>query len=285
MKHLVIGASGQVGHALMLELSRRGESAVGTYLSHPVPQLIPLDMRDQDQIAALLKTVAPDAVWIPAAMPDVDYCERHPETSYATNVEGPRQVLEQVASRKIPLVYFSSDYVFDGSAGPYRETDTPHALQVYGQHKILAETELLQYRETLVVRPAWVYSDERNPRNFVFRVISDLRAGRVIRAAIDQYNTPTPAAPLAWHALDALSVGFRGILHVAGPERLSRLELVQRIAARAGYAQGMIEAVRLSELSLAALRPSQGGLITNFAQFAVADRLEDMDFRRLLTGS
>jgi dTDP-4-dehydrorhamnose reductase len=285
MKHLVIGASGQVGHALMTALGRRGESVVGTYLSHPVPHLLPLDMRDEDGIATLLQTVTPDAVWIPAAMPDVDACERNPDLSYAINVGGPLRVLEQVASRQTPLVYFSSDYVFDGSAGPYRETDTPHALQVYGRHKIMAESQLLQYGQTLVVRPAWVYSDERNPRNFVFRVVSDLQAGRVIRAAIDQYNTPTSATPLASHALDALTAGFRGILHLAGPERVSRLELVQRIAARAGYAQGAIEAVRLGDLALPALRPAQGGLITNFSRFAIADRLEDMDFRQILTGS
>lgn len=283
MRHLIVGASGQVGSALSSELKSRGDEVVGTYLSHRVEGLRGLDMTDAGAVKELFDAVRPDVVWIPGAMPDVDRCEREIDLSYAVNVQGPARILECVRPQAIPLVYFSSDYVFDGHDGPYRETDLTHPLQIYGQHKVEAEEKLLGYEHTLVIRPAWIYSDEPNSRNFVFRVLFDLRHGRPLKAAEDQYNTPTPAKPLASHAVDALLSGYRGILHLTGPDRLSRFALVQRIAGLAGYASSAIEAVRLGDLSLAAKRPSKGGLVSMVPQFMIQERLEDMDFRQLLT--
>jgi len=281
--HLVIGASGQVGHALVRGLSAAGDRVLGTYLSHPEVGLIPLDMTQPEAVAKVMAEVRPDAVWIPGAMPDVDRCERDPELSFLVNVKGPSLVLQEAAQRHIPLVYFSTDYVFDGIDGPFRENDMPHPIQIYGSHKVEAEHLLLQYAETLIVRPAWIYSDEPNPRNFVFRVLVDLKAGRPIKSARDQYNTPTPAGPLATHALRALLQGQRGVLHLAGPERMTRLALVEQIAALVGYLDAPIDAIRVSELPLAAKRPLNGGLVSQYPQHAISERMQDMDFSSLLT--
>lgn len=283
MKHLVIGASGQVGHALMRAFAEAGHQAVGTYHSHPTEGLWALDMTDGTAVDAVFDAVRPEAVWIPGAMPDVDRCEREPELSHRVNVEAPIRVMDAARRHGVPLVFFSSDYVFDGVDGPYRESDPVQPLQVYGQHKAEAEAALLTYAESIVVRPAWIYSDEPNPRNFVYRVLADLRDGRPIKSALDQINTPTPAGPLAHHALQALSAGHRGILHLAGPERMTRLELVQRIADRAGHSGAAIEAIRVSDLPLPAKRPLKGGLVSEFPQYAISERLQDMDFRHLLT--
>lgn len=283
MKHLVIGASGQVGGALMQVLYQAGHEAIGTYLTHPIKGLVPLDMTRAADMNALMDREQPDVVWIPGAAPDVDRCEREPAFSYQVNVVGPLNAMERVRRRGIPLVYFSTDYVFDGLAGPYRERDPVSPLQVYGQHKVEAEIGLLTYRDTLVVRPAWIYSEEPNPRNFAYRVLSDLKAGKVIKSALDQVSTPTPAIPLARQALKALQEGQRGILHLAGPERMTRLELVQRLARRGGFSDTPIEAIRVGDLPLPAQRPLQGGLISDFPAYAIRETLEDTDFRQLLT--
>ncbi len=258
------------------------DEVVGTYRSHARPEGRYFDMCDEDAAARLVRETAPDVIWVPGAMPDVDRCEREPRLSYAVNVKGPAFLMELAAHRKIPLVYFSSDYVFDGVDGPYRESDPVNPIQVYGQHKVEAERILLGYPDALVVRAAWIYSDESNPRNFIFRVLSALRQGSVLKAAIDQYNTPTPATPLAYHAVDALLSGYRGILHLTGPERMTRASLVARIARLAGYSQPAIELVRLGDLGLPALRPANGGLLTKEPRFAIQERLQDLDFSRIL---
>lgn len=285
MKHLVIGASGQVGQALMTAFQEAGHRAVGTYFSRPQPGLTALDMTQPELVAQLMAKTAPHAVWLPGAMPDVDRCEREPEESHRVNVEAPIAVMELARHRGIPLVYFSTDYVFDGRNGPYRESDTVHPLQVYGKHKVEAETRLLTYPQTLVVRPAWIYSEDPNPRNFVYRALTDLKNGRPIKSAVDQVNTPTPAGPLAHHALQALLDGYRGILHLAGPERMTRLELVRRIAAAAGFSTETIESISVGDLPLPAKRPLNGGLVSDVPRYAIQERLGDMDIRALLMSS
>lgn len=214
----------------------------------------------------------------------MDRCEVDPDLSDAVNVRGPIALCELAASRGIALVYFSSDYVFDGEHGPYLETDPTHPIQVYGQHKVKAEEALLQYENTLVIRPAWIYSQERNPRNFVYRIASELQKGHTVKAADDQYNTPTPSTGLAVRAVDAWFEGYRGILHLVGPERLSRLELVGRIAQVLGYDHPDVEVVHVGDLDLPAKRPLNGGLVTSEPRFAIDERIEDLDFRQMLTG-
>ncbi|MCY0897442.1 MAG: SDR family oxidoreductase [Firmicutes bacterium] len=283
MKHLVIGASGQVGQLIMSAVRAQGDDVVGTYWQRPSAGLVGLDMRDRQALHRLMAEVAPAVVWVPGAMADVDQCERLPAVSHAVNVVGPIGVMEEASQRHVPLVFFSTDYVFDGRRGPYDESDEPCPLQVYGRHKWEAERALLQYERTLIIRPAWIYSDDPHPRNFVYRVLKDLKAGRTIPAAIDQLNTPTPAQGLARQSLKAVREGMTGILHLTGPERVSRYALVSEIARLAGYPEAPITPIRLQDLPLAAPRPLNGGLVTQFAEFAIQDPLRALEVRKLLT--
>lgn len=278
MRHVIVGASGQVGGALMRHLNRVGEEVIGTYLSHALPGLVPLNLESRDHMFEALRDWAPDVVWLPAALPNVDLCEREPEKSYAVNVEGPRLLASLDIGKPFRLVFISTDYVFDGEDGPYRESDATHPLQVYGQHKVLAEEYVLARPEAVVIRPAWIYSGEPNPRNFVFRTVEMLRGGDTVRAAIDQFNTPTPAGPLARVSWEAVGEGFSGILHAVGPERLSRYDLTRRIAQWAGISDAHIEPIRAAELDLPAKRPLSGGLVTEHEAYHIHERLEDLPF-------
>ncbi|MCY0878289.1 MAG: SDR family oxidoreductase [Firmicutes bacterium] len=283
MKHLVVGASGQVGHLIMAHVQDHGDEVVGTYWSRPGEGLIALDVRDAAAVNQLVQEVDPAVIWVPGAMADVDQCERQPDLSYAVNVQGAVYLMEAAQARGVPLIFFSTDYVFDGRNGPYQEADAPHPLQVYGTHKRKAEVALLQYERTLVIRPAWIYSDDPHPRNFVYRVLRDLRAGRPIKAAVDQYNTPTPAGALARQALRAVEEGVTGVLHLAGPERLSRFALVEKIARRFGYPDAPIEPITIKDLPLPAARPLNGGLITQYPEFRIRESLSDLEVGKLLT--
>ncbi|MBX5467927.1 MAG: SDR family oxidoreductase [Firmicutes bacterium] len=260
MRHIVVGASGQVGSHLLRCLGAIGEQAVGTYYSRPAPGLIYLDLAGDE--AALAAAVAgTEWVWIPAAMPDVDRCEREPAWSWQVNVKGPLKLARAAAQAGARTVFFSSDYVFDGIGGPFAEGDRPRPLQTYGRHKLEAEQALLaDVPEALVVRTAWVYSKERHPRNFVHRVVEALAAGQRVPAAEDQWNTPTDAEALVSAAWEAARAGLSGVLHLAGPERLTRYEFTCRIAEAAGYPRDRVEPVALGSLSLPAARPLDGGL-------------------------
>ncbi|PSR28948.1 MAG: NAD(P)-dependent oxidoreductase [Sulfobacillus thermosulfidooxidans] len=268
MKHVIIGASGQVGTYLYQKLDQVGEDVIGTYYRHPHSGYVSLDMRDKEAVKSLLSAVKPDVVWIPAAMANVDFCEDNPELSYEQNVRAPEMVAELASKQGARLVFFSTDYVFDGMNGPYQEKDPVHPIQVYGQHKVEMEQYLLTHvPHSLIIRPAWIYSRDDNPRNFVYRVLSELRMGRSVKAVTDQWNTPTPSDGLVNMAWKALQDGFEGILHIVGPERLTRYELTQRIAKAFGYSPDFVEPVSTELFQLPAKRPLNGGLITQYSSY------------------
>jgi len=125
---MVIGATGLVGSCLMSKLPDR---TLGTYYSQPLADYTHLDIRDSHAVDELICSAQPLVIYCPAARPGVDYCQQHPRESYAVNVAGIENVAR--AARKIDalMVFFSSDYIFDGRDGPYHELDAPNPICVY----------------------------------------------------------------------------------------------------------------------------------------------------------
>lgn len=254
---LVIGASGLVGGALFRVL----EGAVGTYRSRPGPGLVRLDARDAGAVRSLLAEVRPSIVFFPAAEPNVDWCEEHPDDSYERNVVPALIALMATQETGARFVFFSSDYVFDGRAGPYREKDPPSPVQVYGRHKLIVEERALDAGAT-VVRTTSVFGEETPPgKNFVLRLVAQLRAGERVAVPSDQISTPTWADELA-HAT-AMVAAEAGVWHVAGPELLARDAFARLVAEVFGLDPSLVEPVPTRELSQRAVRPLLGGLRTD----------------------
>lgn len=262
MRHLVIGGSGQVGSHLVRVLAERGDRVWSTYRSNSREGAWPLDMTREEEVARVLGEVTPEVVWLPAALPDVDRCEREPDLSRLLNVEAVATVGRRAAEEGARLVFYSTDYVFDGTRGPYREDDAPNPLQVYGRHKLEAERFILaNLPRALIIRTAWVYSQEDNPRNFLYRLRCQVASGQAVRAAIDQISTPTDADDLARRSVAAVDRNLTGVLHLAGPRRLSRYQWTLEVARSMG-AESRVEAIRTHELGLFAARPLDGGIVT-----------------------
>lgn len=258
MRALVIGASGLVGGALLRQL---GPDAVGTFHTRARPGLRPLDASDQQAVAALVAEVTPEVIYFPAANPNVDWCERDPVAAEAANLSPLRATL--AAAPGIRIVAYSSDYVFDGRAGPYRETDAVSPLSVYGRLKVELESLVLAAGGT-VIRPTWVFGAEPEPaKNFVLRLIASLRRGEPARLPADQVATPTDADDLARASIRIAAIsgeGGRGLWHVAGPDRLARDAFGRIVAEVFELDPGQITGVPTAELGQAAARPLDGGL-------------------------
>ncbi|MDQ2953123.1 MAG: SDR family oxidoreductase [Chloroflexota bacterium] len=254
---LVIGASGLVGSAVMRALP----GSVGTFRSRPVAGLRHLDALDHPGLAALMREIQPDVVYFPAAEPNVDWCEAEPEAAYRANVAPALDALETATSANARFVFFSSDYVFDGSAGPYDETAPVAPLSTYGRHKLEVEQRVLGAGAT-VVRTTTVFGTESPPgKNFVLRLAARLRAGEAATVPSDQFSTPTWADDLARGAVACAP--HPGIWHVAGPDFLSRDRFAVLVADVFGLDASLIRPVLTSELQQAASRPMRGGLRTD----------------------
>ncbi len=190
MRILVTGANGQVGWELS---SRSGQEGLDiTALNRAA-----LDITDQTAVRKEIKRHSLSLVVNAAAYTGVDRAESEPELAFAVNRDGPAYLASACAEAKIPLVYISTDYVFDGQKkSPYLETDPISPLGVYGNSKAAGEMEVRKRLDKhLIIRTSWVYGV--HGRNFVKTMLRLGQARDVIGVVTDQYGCPTYAADLA----------------------------------------------------------------------------------------
>jgi len=255
---LVLGASGLVGAHLRVALA--GRDAVVTSHRTPVPDGVALDVTDPAAVARVLRESRPDVVAV-TVTEHTERCERDPKATRLVNVDGLRRVAEGAPTAL--LVVFSSEYVFDGRAGPYSEEDAVAPINEYGRQKVAVESVARERADHLICRTSGIYGWSSARENFVCKLVDSLRARRRFRVPMDQVITPTPAPDLA-HAIVALvDRSARGTFHVAGPEILPRPEFARRVAAAFGLDASLIDAVPTAELGLLASRPPSAGLRTD----------------------
>lgn len=266
---LVIGASGLVGRALSRVLEAKGWAVTGTAHSNGVKSLARLDVSDGDAVRDLVMIVRPKVVLLPAAYTNVEGCEEDPERCRRVNVDGARYVAQTTHAAGAQLVYYSSDYVFDGHSGPYSEADIPNPISVYGRSKMDAESEIIASGvDHLILRTTVVYGWERGSRNFAMQVWQRLSSGERMRVPGDQVGNPTLVDYLAEVTLRLIESDERGIVNVVGRDRMSRAEFGRRLARAFALDPNLIDEVPTSELAQKAPRPLAGGLRT--------DRLESI---------
>ncbi|MFA6888651.1 MAG: NAD(P)-dependent oxidoreductase [Candidatus Woesearchaeota archaeon] len=266
MKIIIIGASGFLGHELLKDFSRFYDT-MGTYCHHSVPQLHYLDITDSEKVISLLSSFNPDIVIYPAAQPWVDFCEQHPEESYTINVVGAFHVIDWCVQHNKKYVFVSSDYVFDGTSGPYSEEDFVHPLNVYGKHKLAVEQYIFQTQvQGLIVRTTTVYGWESAGKNFVVKFIKTLQEGKEFILPSDQYATPTYVEDLSRAIVSLVQKNVTGIYHASGPQYMSRIEFAQCIAKIFSLSPLLIKGVSTSDLKQVALRPLYAGLKTDKIQ-------------------
>ncbi len=264
--HLVIGASGLVGDHLVRSLKGAGCEVVATYFSHPIPGLLPLDICDIESLDQFIKRLQPGVVYLPAALPNVNYCELHPEETYRTNVCGVTNVIHAVNQIPAKLVYFSSDYIFDGKAGPYKEEHPANPICEYGRQKLMAEHAVAcQSKDFLIIRTNGVFGYERQRKNFIYHLIDTLAAKQILKVPIDQFGTPTYAPNLAQAVIELAIQGSSGVFHVAGLDYINRYEFASKAAAILGLDSNLIQPFLTRDLAQSAPRPLNAGLVTQKA--------------------
>lgn len=276
IRWLVTGHGGQLATAFEELLAGDPDAEVA------VMDEVQTDLRDRQAVTRLVRETRPDVVLHTAAYTAVDAAEADRETAFAVNEGGTRNVVEALRDtpgtdrEPPPLVYFSSDYVFDGrKRRPYVESDAPAPLSVYGRSKLAGEHAVLTWPGGIVVRTAWLYSPTGN--NFVKtilrvaeeritaareRIVSEsigIPGGGArpepLRVVDDQIGSPTYAPHLAAGVLEALVRGVPpGLCHMAGSGFCSWQELAQEIVRCAGLAID-VEPLSTADLGRPAARP------------------------------
>lgn len=264
MRALVVGASGQLGGHLLGRLRADGHLAIGTYASHAVPGLVKVELEDRAALRAALLDVRPDVVIVSAGWTWVDGCEDDPERCQRLNCDVPLDLARLAAEQGALFVVYSTDYVFDGEAGPYREDAPVRPLSAYGRAKADMEAKVRALGDDhLILRTTTVFGPERQGKNFVYQLVQRLRAGQPFRVPTDQVASPSYGPDVAAATLALIEQGARGTWHVAGPDPLDRAAFADRVCAAFGLDPAAIERLPTAALSQKAARPLSAALDTS----------------------
>ena len=260
MKALIIGAAGFLGKHLARDFSKDYE-VFGADKYEKQEGLYYLDLVKKPLVREIFSRIKPQIVLLPASITGVDFCEQNQDLAWEVNTEGAKETAVCAKRQGAFLVFYSSDYVFDGSAGPYSEGDRPNPINFYGKTKLEAEKIIQkELKKFLIIRTCSLYGYEEDGLNFAMQVIGALKSNRVVKAVRDQFGTPTYAEDMSAVTLKLVRGGKGGVFNVAGPDYVNRVQFAKEIADVFGLDKGLIREVGTEELKQAAERPKKGGL-------------------------
>ncbi len=224
MKILITGAGGMLGKSLGSCLESREHQVKG----YPREAL---DVTNYPQVAEVLKQEKPDLVIHAAAYTKVDQAESEPELAYLINGFGTENLAVVCASLDLPMLYVSSDYVFDGeNSRPYHPWDQTGPISVYGKTKLAGERAVRNHlNKFYIVRTSWLYGP--HGRNFVDTIHQMAMDGKPLRVVSDQWGSPTCTLTLSETIADLITTKRWGTYHATDGGTTNWFEFAQQIVA------------------------------------------------------
>ena len=263
MRILITGAFGQLGHSLQSVLSKKSNYELictGRRIKKG-QEGIPLDIRNQVALKEIINTTDPDILINLASMTNVDACELNPKLAGEIYVAGLQHICD---SFKGKIIHLSTDYVFDGTSGPYKEDDPLNPISIYGKTKLASEHILLEKNiKNLVIRGNVLYDYfPHTSASFLNWVVSSLKNNLEIKVVEDQFNNPTWTRSMSDIIELSIENDLEGIIHWGDSVHISRFEFAKLIAKKFSLNESLIKPVLTSELNQSARRPLQSGLST-----------------------
>lgn len=265
MKVFISGASGLVGGNCLKYFKEMGWNAIGSHLSFATADTVFFNTLEPGHPENFdVETFQPDVIVHCGALTHVDYCETHQEESYEKTVQSTKNLIALSRKCGARFVFISTDYVFDGKNGPYREDAPVNPLSVYARHKLEAESlSLTEIEGTLVLRVTNVYGNELRNKNFVSRIIEQCKEGvkLTLKLPYDQFASPANAWDIARAMYVLLKDGKAGIYHIAGSDYMNRVELALRVISYFPGAEYDLIPTNTADLHQPADRPLLGGFV------------------------
>ncbi|MHA7631845.1 SDR family oxidoreductase [Corallococcus sp. M7] len=269
MRFLVTGANGLVGSRVCAQLTERGHEVVGlgrgprrTGGTHGY---VEVDLTREQDVAAAIAQARPEAIIHPASMTEVDACEKDPDAAYAANVHATAAVARAAKAAGAHLVHVSTDYVFDGDAGPYSEDALPNPRGVYALTKHMAEQAARVFVPgCAIARTAVVYGWPAAGRpNFGAWLVGALEKGQPVKLFEDQVVSPSFADSVAAMLVELGERRLGGVWNTCGGTVIDRVGFGKALCEVFGFDASLITPTRMADLKLASPRPLRSGLKTD----------------------
>jgi len=278
MKVLITGANGLLGQHLvkcLIESTDYSITATGKgvsrlpFFSSNRYDYLPLDITDGVEVNTFIAKNSPNIIIHTAAITQVDDCEKDPVHCWNTNVTATRFLLGAAEMVGANFIYISTDFVFDGEAGPYIESAIPAPVNYYGSSKLGAEKSVMESKLSwCIIRTVLVYGNilVGNRNNMVSWVQNNLSEGKSIQVVSDQLRTPTYVEDLANGILLAIQKKAKGIFHISGDELMSPYDMALATAEYLHLDKNLIEKVDAAIFKQAGKRPAKTGFVIDKAK-------------------
>lgn len=274
MKVFITGICGLLGQKLTHTLAQDIYDVAGcdlydqTLIPHLPHQYYQVDLRQKEFTLNVIKAFHPDVIVHTAAMTDVDGCELNREACWQSNVVATHNVVSAAQKVNARLIFISTDYVFNGRSGPYREEDPPDPINYYGRSKLAAENLVRgSGLDHAIIRTIVLYGYGRNARaSFVTWLLNRLRNGQSVRIVNDQWGNTTLAEDLAMAIERVILLGKGGLYNVGGRGYQTRYEFALTAAQVFGLDPSLITPISTAELGQSAPRPLRSGLVIDKAE-------------------
>jgi len=267
---LVLGSNGLLGQAIQLAFNKDYQVYASSvedhsFLASEQARYIQADLTSRAEVRELVIWANPDVIINTAAYTNVDGCEQEREQCWAVNVLALENIIEAPYIKKPILVQISTDYVFDGEKGAYRETDIPNPRGNYARSKMAAENIISSSEfEYIIARTQVLYGTGVNVRaNFVTWLVQALGEQNTVQIVDDQIGNPTYTPDLAEAVLRLLEAKAFGVYHISGIDRISRYDFATLVSEVFGLDTGLIQKIHTEELQQKAPRPMNSTFSTD----------------------
>jgi dTDP-4-dehydrorhamnose reductase len=285
-KILITGANGLLGQAVSSIFKRESDFELIQSSVEDSPFLdlgikyLKLDITNKDEVKKLVSQNHPDVIINCAAFTDVDKCESERENCWRLNVDAVKNLIIASRPHNIKIVHYSTDYIFDGKNGPYKESSIPNPISFYGRSKLASENAIiLSGVDSIIVRTMVLYGvGVKVKSNFALWMIDKLSHNIPINIVDDMIGNSTLADDLAYGTLKAVEKNVKGIYNITGADIISRYEFAMILCDVFKYSKSLVKRIKTKDLSQPAPRPLNSGLITYKAEtelgFKPMDTLE-----------
>lgn len=278
MKILITGSNGLLGQKLVYRLAgkpgfeiiatSKGDNRISLKEGY---RYLSLDITNRADVMQAVSDVQPDCIINTAAMTNVDACENDKAGCRALNIDAVTYLVEACQPYSTHFIHLSTDFVFDGENGPYREDDEPNPLSYYAWSKLESEKTVMNSGlDWAILRTIIIYGvvDDVQRSNLVLWTKSSLEKQQTINVITDQFRSPTLAEDLAEACVLAAEKRATGIFHICGPEDDfdSIINLAKKVADFFGLDKSFIRPVTSAELNQSAKRPPKTGFILDKAR-------------------
>jgi dTDP-4-dehydrorhamnose reductase len=263
MKFLVTGSAGLIGSQIIKDLTLENHEVYSCYHDNKpfFGNPLQLDLTNQDKIIKTIQEIKPDSIIHLAAMTNVDLCETQQELAYLINAKSTEILAKQAAKIDSFFVYVSTDYVFDGKRGKYREDDPTNPLGYYGKSKLKGEEALNKLASSwCIARTSTPFGIHPNKKSFPIWIKENLQAKKEIPILEDQFTSPTYTLNLSKMLLEIAKRKISGIIHTDGASRISRYELAILVSEKLHLDKELLKPVQISQMNWNAQRPKDSSL-------------------------